>query len=71
MTGFEHALIDLKRGGRWRRLSWQPGALIWQVPKEEPFGLVSFIAIEVEGGPHWGPWSPTHHDLLAEDWCSV
>lgn len=66
MTGFEHALPEIRRGIGWRRMTWKPGKHIgiYQPPAGD---MMSFIAIIMPDGS-FAPWTPTRCDLLERDW---
>lgn len=66
MTGFEHALRELRLGITWRRAVWKKGKVIVLHPGTAA-GMMSFIALLLPGGG-FAPWTPTRCDLLEQDW---
>lgn len=67
MTGFEHALIDIKRGGRWRRVAWHKGTFIY-LTTVSFVGFDPFIAVYSAKEDKFAPWTPSRCDLLESDW---
>ena len=63
---FGAALRALKRGEKVRRTTWRDGKTVL-ILREGPAGPATRMAY-VWRGAHSSTWSPTHGDLLAEDW---
>ena len=75
---FSNALDLLKQGAKLIRRGWPEEAVFIRitVPKEEesmsiPYLYKNTVKMEGEGLKGAFPWTPTHDDLLAEDWVIV
>lgn len=77
MFGFGKALDVLRDGDPVRRGSWQAGmwlrlglgpSLNEIVPEHGRGQMYKGHHFDLVNGDFFGCWSPTHEDLLAEDW---
>lgn len=71
MTGFEHALPQIRHGVAWRRMAWKRDK--WLVFVPATMEMKSFIALHYTDGrlsPN-APWTPTRCDLMEMDWERV
>lgn len=67
MTGFEHALKEIKCGVPWRRMAWKRGKAVVLYPAHSLHKTMSYIALMMPDGQR-APWTPTRCDLLESDW---
>lgn len=69
---FGDAVLRLKAGGSVTREGWGCLAILClQVPDANSKMSVPYMYLEVGASRERAPWSPTHTDLLAEDWLSL
>lgn len=61
---FGDAISTLKRGAKVCRASWVPRRF-WIELRQAPHETPRFFIVDQHGAK---PWSPSHLDLLAEDW---
>jgi hypothetical protein len=63
---FSDALTSLKEGTKCARLHWLPKGRYIHIHLSNKVSQADFL--EVFDRNQYGPWSPTHCDLLADDW---
>lgn len=70
LGGVGPAVEHLKTGGTATRLTWLGDFLVLRPGDVEDTHTLPYIVITSAAGDRQ-PWTPTHEDLLADDWIAL